>query len=141
MGVIVHDKEGNVIATMSRKVALPLGTLETEVKALEIGVKFAEEVGLRDVVFEGDSQVIINAIHDIGEAEALVHNINHGVLQKAQVFRTFDFLHTKRQGNAPAHLLAQHAQNIEDVIVWLEDCPNQVAYACAHDVSIFQHIA
>lgn len=83
MGVIVRDKEGNVLAAMSRKVALPLGALETEAKALEIGVKFSEEVGLRDVVFEGDLQVIINAIHDIGEAEASVHNIIHGVLRKA----------------------------------------------------------
>lgn len=53
MGVTVRDKEGNVLAAMSRKVALPLGALETEAKALEIGVKFSEEVGLRDVVFEG----------------------------------------------------------------------------------------
>ena len=46
MGVIVHDEEGNVVVAMCRKI---------EAKALEIGVKFAEEVGLRDVVFEGDS--------------------------------------------------------------------------------------
>ncbi|KAK7843624.1 hypothetical protein CFP56_012120 [Quercus suber] len=94
---------------MSRKLDLPLEALETEVKSLEIGVKFVEEVGLRDVVFEGDSQLIINAVQGIGEAAALVQNIIHGVLQKAQCFRTFDFLHIKRQGNAPAHLLAQHA--------------------------------
>ena len=55
MGVIVHDEEGNVVVAMCRKMDLPLGVLEIEAKALEIGVKFAEEVGLRDVVFEGDS--------------------------------------------------------------------------------------
>ena len=51
----VRDEEGNVIAAMSRKLDLPLGALELEAKALETGVKFAEEVGLKDVVFEGDS--------------------------------------------------------------------------------------
>ena len=55
MGVIVHDGEGNVVAAMCKKLDLPLGVLETEAKALEIGVAFAEEVGLRDVVFEADS--------------------------------------------------------------------------------------
>ncbi|XP_075669676.1 uncharacterized protein LOC142639367 [Castanea sativa] len=139
VGVIVRDEEGNVIAAMSRKLRLPLDALETEAKALEIGMEFAKEVGLRDVVFEGDSQLIINVVRGIGEAKASILNVIHGVLRTAQRFRTFDFLHIKRQGNAPAHLLAQHAQNVEDVIVWLEDCPSQVAHACAHDVSFLQH--
>lgn len=50
----MRDEEGNVITAMSRKMDLPLGALEMEAKALEIGVKFAEEVELRDVVFKGD---------------------------------------------------------------------------------------
>ena len=51
----MRNKEGNVVVAMCRKMDLPLDALEIEAKALEIGVKFAEEVGLRDVVFEGDS--------------------------------------------------------------------------------------
>ena len=51
----MRDEEGNVVVAMSRKMDLPLGTLETKAKALEMGVKFVDEVGLRDVVFEGDS--------------------------------------------------------------------------------------
>ena len=136
----MHDEEGNVIAAMSRKKNLPLRVLEMEAKALEIGVKLVKEVGLRDVVFEGDSQLIINAVHGIREAEASVQNIIQGVLQKGQCFRTFDFLHFKRQENARAHLLAQHAQNVENLVIWLEDCPSQVAHACAHDVTVFQPI-
>lgn len=138
VGVMVRDEKGSVIAAMSRKLDLPFGALETEAKALEIGVCFAEDVGLRDVVFEGDSQLVINAIHGIAEAEASVQNIVLGVLRKAQGFRTFDFVHVKRQGNAPAHLLAQHAQNVEKMEVWLEDCPSQIAHACAHDVLVLQ---
>nr|XP_023883817.1 uncharacterized protein LOC111996113 [Quercus suber] len=68
VGVIVHDEEGNVVTAMCRKLDLPLSALETEAKALEIGVTFAEEEGLRDVVFESDSQLTIKAIHSTGEA-------------------------------------------------------------------------
>nr|XP_023888076.1 uncharacterized protein LOC112000212 [Quercus suber] len=139
VGVMVRDEVGTMIAAMARKLDLPLSALATEAKALEIGVTFAEEVGLRDVVSESDSQLIINAIHGIGEAEASVQNIILGVLQKAQCFRTFDFLHIKRQGNAPAQLLAQHAFHVENMVVWLEDCPSQVACACSHDVLVFLH--
>ena len=52
----------------------------------------------------------------------------------------FDFLHTKMQGNVPAHLLAQHVQNVENLVVWLEECPGQVAHACVNDVTFLQSI-
>ena len=100
------DEEGVVVAAMSRKLYYPLGALAIKAKALEIRVTFAEDVGLRDAAFEGDSQLVLNAVHGIGEAEVSVLNIIHGVLRKVQCFKTFDFLHTKRQGNALAHLLA-----------------------------------
>nr|XP_023920968.1 uncharacterized protein LOC112032440 [Quercus suber] len=138
VGVLVRDEEGNVIAALARKLECPLGALAMEAKALEIGVSFVEEVGLRDVVFEGDSLLVINAVQGINEAEASVRNIILGVLRNVQRFRTFDFLHTKRQGNAPAHLLAQHALNVEKMVVWLEDCPSQVAHAYAQDVLAFR---
>ena len=138
VGVIVRDGEGNVVAAMCRKLDLPLSVLETEAKAFEFALAFAEEVGLRDVVFEADSQLLINAVHGTGEATSSVLNIIQGVLRKVQGFRTFDFLHTKRQGNAPAHLLDQQAQKVESLVVWLEECPSQVAHACAKDVSLFQ---
>ena len=96
VGVIVRDEEGNVVAAMCRKLDLPLGVLETEAKALEIGMAIAEEVGLKDVVFEADSQLLINSVHGTREATSSVLNIIQGVLRKAQGFRTFDFLHTKR---------------------------------------------
>ncbi|KAK7827369.1 hypothetical protein CFP56_031169 [Quercus suber] len=46
----------------------------------------------------------------------------------------------EKGGNVPAHLLAQHAQKVKSLVVWLEECPSQVAHACAKDVSLLQHI-
>ncbi|KAL0002421.1 hypothetical protein SO802_016202 [Lithocarpus litseifolius] len=114
IGVIVRDEEGNVIAALCKKLDFLLGTLEIKAKALEVGVQFAEEIGLRNVVFEADSLLIINSVHGVEEAVASIQNIIHGVLRKVQSFRTFDFLHTRRQENVPAHLLAQYAQNVEN---------------------------
>ena len=53
----MRDEEGVVVAAMSRKLDYPLEALAIEAKALEIGVTFAEDVGLRDIIFEGDSQL------------------------------------------------------------------------------------
>ncbi|KAK7853025.1 hypothetical protein CFP56_037175 [Quercus suber] len=33
---------------------------------------------------------------------------------------------------------SQQAHNVESLLVWLEECPSQVAHACAKDVSSFQ---
>ncbi|KAK7838445.1 hypothetical protein CFP56_019629 [Quercus suber] len=101
---------------------------------MEIGVTFAMEVGVRDVTFKGDSLVICNAIHSLTEAAPLVQNVVTGILKRVQDFRTFAFSHTKRQGNALAYILAQHAVNVEDIVVWLEECPGCIEHACMYDV-------
>ncbi|KAK7828294.1 hypothetical protein CFP56_030395 [Quercus suber] len=49
---------GVVIAALCRKLYTLLGPLETEAKAMEIGVTFTMEVRVRDVTFEGDLPVI-----------------------------------------------------------------------------------
>ena len=68
----MRDGEGNVIAALRRKLDLPLGALEVEAKALETRVQFAEDVGLRNGVFEGDLLLTINAVHGVGEAASSV---------------------------------------------------------------------
>lgn len=117
VGVVIRDATGQVVAALSRKLDSPLGPLETEAKVMEVGVGFAMEVGVRDVTFEGDSQVICNAIHGLTEATPTVQNVVLGILMRAPVFRTFDFSHAKREGNTLAHILAHYAANVVDFVV------------------------
>ena len=58
IGVVARDHEGQVIAAMSKKLWVPLGPLEAEVKAMEEGILFAGDVGLQDVIFECDSELL-----------------------------------------------------------------------------------
>lgn len=116
-----------------------LELLDIEAKAKEVGVRFVTEVEVRDVIFESDSLVLNNDIHGLNEATPSVQNVVKGILQSAQGFRTFAFSHTKRLGNAPAHTLAQHAVNVEDFLVWLEECPSCTLHACMQDVRAFSN--
>ena len=64
IGVVIRDSGGVVVAALSKKMALPLGALETEAKALEEGIQFACDVGVRDVIFESDSMNICNSVQE-----------------------------------------------------------------------------
>ena len=129
-----------MIAALSQKLACPLGALETEAKAMEVGIQFALDVGVRDVTFEGDALSICNALRGVGEVSTSVQNIIVGMSHLVKAFRTYAFSHTKRQGNIPAHLLAQHARSVVSYIAWLEECPSLVEHACAHDIISFFHV-
>ena len=120
IGVIIRNDAGAVVAALSKKMVVPLEALETEAKAMEMGVRFTAEVGIRDVIFEGDSLAVYNAMRGSGSESTAIQNIVTGVLRQAQGFRMFDFSHVKRQGNVPAHVLAQYAGKVEDYgSVWI----------------------
>ena len=139
IGVIIRDSEGMVIVALSQKLALPLGALEIESKAMEVEVQFALDVGVRDVMLEGDSKCICNALQGLGETASSVQNVVAGMIHLAQAFRSIAFSHTKKQANVPAHLLAQYAANINNYVAWLEECPSHGGLACNHDVSSFSN--
>ena len=48
--MVVCDHEGQVTAALSKLILRPLGPLEIEAKAMEIGISFAWDVGIRDMV-------------------------------------------------------------------------------------------
>ena len=47
IGVVVRDAQGQVATVLSRKFNAPLGAIEKEVKALEVGMQFAEDIGIQ----------------------------------------------------------------------------------------------
>ena len=55
LGVIIRDDRGRVEAALSKKVWVPLGALEAEAKAFEVGLLLARDIGIQDIILEGDS--------------------------------------------------------------------------------------
>ena len=60
--MVIRDHVGRVTAALSKIVHQPLGPLEIEAKAMEEGVTFAWDAGIRDVIFEGDSKIVFDAL-------------------------------------------------------------------------------
>ena len=51
MGAVIQDSEGRLEAALSKNFRCPFGPLEAEAKAMEDGVQFAWDVGIRDAIF------------------------------------------------------------------------------------------
>ena len=139
IGVLIRDETRVVIAALSKIVNAPLGATEIEAKAMMARVLFARDVGIREVVFEGDLLIICKALQGEGVAPSSIQNVLDGTLELTTGFRNFSFSHVKRQGNVPAHLLAQYVEKLEDYVVWLEECPSFLEHMCAHDMSVVSH--
>ena len=132
-GLVLRDSQGSVLATLSKRVPTNLATLEAEAKAMEIAIQFAGETGFREVYFETDSSTLENILTGITEAPASIETITDNILAHLDNFRFVSFCHVKREGNRPAHILAQYAKHVGDFVVWLEETPNLIEDACSRD--------
>ena len=90
--MVIRDHAGRVTTALSKIVHQPLGPLEIEAKAMEEGVTFAWHVGIRDVIFEGDSKIVFGALMGLGTPLVAVSNILTRVSQRLQGFRLVKFL-------------------------------------------------
>ena len=133
VGVLIRDGTGEVVAALSKKWKWPLGAIEAEAKALEAGVVFAKDVGIRDAEFESDSLLVCNALQGLGSPPASIVTVLTGIMDQVSHCRRWKFTHIKRQGNVPAHLLAQHAKYVEDYIAWQEETRSLIMNACMQD--------
>ncbi|KAK7851238.1 putative ribonuclease h protein [Quercus suber] len=94
------------------------------------------DVGIRDAVFESDALEVVNAVQGITLPSSSTQFLVYGIHQQACLFRSCCFTHTKRQGNVPAHILAQYSKSLVSYVAWLESCPSHIMQACAQDLDV-----
>lgn len=64
LGVVIRDSNGEVMEAMPQRVPLPQIVVEVEALSCRRAVSFSIELGLRELVIEGDSALVIQAIKD-----------------------------------------------------------------------------
>ena len=137
VGVVIRDSEGRLEAALCKKILLPLGAAEVEAKAFEVGLLFAKDVGVCDVVLEGDSTIVYNALCNYSRAPSSIAAMIHGIQDISKEFSNVEFSHVRRQGNMSAHILAKNASSINDYVAWIEKYPYCIMQALIHDVNSF----
>ena len=124
--VVVRDADGRVCGALSDRTVL-LGTVEeVEAIACREAVRFALQLGLANVVFEGDSESITNAINSGSPCYSSFGHILDDAKALALNFVSATFIHVKRQGNVVADKLAKVAKTIPCPHVWSNDIPSDV---------------
>ena len=134
VGVVIRNDKGEVMGAMSKKICLPLGAIEAEVKAVEEGVLLAWDLGLKNVVVEGDSLAVTQALNGVVSPAISIQKVSEGILWWLKKFDNWKILHTRRSSNSAAHVMAKEAKSILDSVIWVEDSPPAIADQLLYDV-------
>ena len=135
VGVVIRNKEGQIMGAMSKRLDLPLKVLETEVEAIEEGIILARDLSLRNISVESDAQVVVKSLNAQGLALSLIHKVIEGTKIKLCGFDSWEVNHICKAKNSATHLMAKHAKFISDCCVWVEDTPPVIANQILYDVA------
>ncbi|KAK9989549.1 hypothetical protein SO802_029788 [Lithocarpus litseifolius] len=98
-------------------------------------VELALEIGISNVIFEGDSDIIYRELISTDPSLALHGHVIQDIRCLVSSFVSFSFTHVRRQGNNVAHALARWAINSSNSTVWMEDVPPDIQYVVQADLA------
>ena len=123
LGVIVHDSQGKVIASLSEQAPLPFSSDIVEAMAAARALVFAQDLGITEFVLEGDSEEVINSLRSKEASFSLFGHLLESAKSMLGSSTCIIFSHVRRSGNKIAHNLARHVRNVRGLSVWVEDVP------------------
>ncbi|XVF82801.1 hypothetical protein PTKIN_Ptkin16aG0079000 [Pterospermum kingtungense] len=122
-GVVIRDWRGHIIGAM-HATTNGISTAElAEAKAATIALNFAKDLGLSNIILEGDASNIITAINSSQLDLSPIGNLIEEVRAICKDFRACQTRHVKREANMAAHTLAKEALIVRTPVFWVEECP------------------
>ena len=121
MGVVIRDSCGEIMGAMLVHVPLPQFVTKVEAFACRHAVSFAVNLSLNEVIFEGDSTIVIQAINGGLSSPSLYGHIVDDILHLASQLRYYKFYHVNRNCNKVADALAKKSRVRLELKVWVED--------------------
>lgn len=133
VGIVIKDSNGDVLALISAPKYYVASPFIVESNALWKAMEMCNELGFRDVIFEGDAKAIIDVVNSEEDDESwrgqIIEDIKKIVRQRE--WWSVAFVH--REGNVVAHQLAKLALQNEEEICWIEDGPSNIHRLIVHD--------
>jgi len=123
LGVVVHDNHGNAITSLSEQAPLPFSPVIVEAMAIARAITFAQELGIKEFMLEGDSEAVINNLQSTEVSLTSYGHLLESAKSTLTTSKCIAFTHIRRIGNIVAHNLAKHARHVRGMSVWVEDIP------------------
>ena len=117
--MVIRNFKGQIMGALCKQEFFPLGALEAEAKAAEAGILLAWDLGLKNIVVEGDAQLVIQALKGVDAPATPILKIVEGTRNYLQTFCSWKAVHTNRGNNLAAHLLAREAKHVEECVIWV----------------------
>ena len=128
------------MGAMSKKLELPLGALEAEAKALEEGMLLAQDLGLKEIIIECDSELVVKALGEQSLLQNFIQKVIEGVKEGLECFKAWRVTHIHGSGNTTAHIMARNAKMLNHCNIWVEDTPPIIADQLQCDVTCLNSI-
>ena len=120
LGVVIRNWQGNVMASFSEQAPRPFSPDIVEAMAAARAISFAQELGVRPFVLEGDSDVVIKTFMAVEDSLSSFGHIVSLAKSTLTTNECISFSHIFRSGNKVAHNLARHVRGLS---IWMEDAP------------------
>ena len=126
IGVVIHNNEGQVLATLSEKVRMPATVEILKMLAARKVATFARELRFSQVCFEGDAKLVVKCLQSGSVSNVLAGHLAKDSVSIRGYFQSSSIIHVRRQGNLVAHALARDARFSFPLRVWMEDVPQKI---------------
>ena len=133
--VVVRNDLGQVMGSLAEKIQMPSTVEILEALAARRAMIFMEELGLREAIFEGDSELIVKALVGDVSIRSSIGHIVKDYKSLMGLFQTCTFSHVRWQSNGVAHALARRARNSSPLSVWMKSVPLDISYLVYVDVT------
>jgi ribonuclease HI len=136
IGVIIRNHRGAAMASLCQRIPFPHSVEAMEAYAARSAIELSNDLGLKEVDIEGDSQTIVNALCNPEPCNTLYGHLINDTKLIAQDSLSVLFLHVKRDGNVLAHSLAKRAKFSKPFEVWMESVPPDLISILCNDFII-----
>ena len=127
LGVIIRHSDGSVIGALAEQISLLSSVTTVEALACKRAIQFALELSVFDAIIEGDAEIVTKALDEGVSNHPDFGLVINDSLRLATAFRFCNFSHVKRLGNTVAHLLARSSKFGNELQVWMEFVPEDIA--------------
>ena len=121
LGVVIRNKEGRVMASLSQKIPLPISVIEVEVLAARRALELAVELGFDHVILEGDSEILHKALLAEDRNFTPYGHLVQDIVYLSSFLSAFKTSLVRHSGNKLAHSLARNSKPLSHMQIWMED--------------------